>query len=45
MGVGANDILAAARAGGATAAGTSCGSCRPEVAALLARAPRPVAAE
>jgi assimilatory nitrate reductase catalytic subunit len=45
MGVGANDILAAARAGGATAAGTSCGSCRPEVAALLARAPQPVAAE
>jgi assimilatory nitrate reductase catalytic subunit len=34
-------IRAAAAAGAATAAGTGCGSCRPEVAALLARAPEP----
>jgi len=38
LGCGARDI---AGVGAATAAGTGCGSCRPEIAALLARAPEP----
>jgi assimilatory nitrate reductase catalytic subunit len=53
MGVGTNTIRAAmaggacsvAAIGMATGAGTNCGACRPELAALLARAPQALAAE
>ncbi len=53
MGVGANTIRTAIQDGAdsieaigkITCAGTSCGSCKPELAALLAEAPVPMAAE
>ena len=53
MSVGRNQILAAIEAAGgdldrvcqSTGAGTNCGSCRPEVADLIARQNRPLAAE
>ena len=43
--VGSRGLESVEAVGAATGAGTNCGSCRPEIAALLARATRPVAAE